>query len=197
VLAVGETAAVPDSATEVTSSPKTAGVIATDVALVLVHVRFAVCPAATTPGETLRVIVGAEPAGTTATVIEFVAAFPFASMAVATYVVVCDGETVADPVNGSVPEAKEGEMENETAFVALHVSVVLCPCTIVLEPDANAITACDGPLLTGGGVTAPPPQPTRKTTIKTKEIFRTSCRTTDEAFARTMAHSHPGVLAEM
>jgi hypothetical protein len=84
VLAVGETAAVPESATEVTSSPKTAGVIATDVALVLAHVKFAVCPAATTAGETLKVIVGAEPWGTTVTVIEFVAALPFASIAVAT-----------------------------------------------------------------------------------------------------------------
>jgi hypothetical protein len=110
--------------------------------------------------------------------------------------VVTDGDTVADPVKGSVPEATAGEMENDTAFVAFHVSVVLCPCTIVLEPEARAITACDGPLL-AGGVTAPPPQPIRKAIIRTKEIFRTSCRTTDEVFARSMAHSHPGVMAEM
>jgi hypothetical protein len=110
--------------------------------------------------------------------------------------VVAAGDTVAEPVSGRVPEATAGEMENETAFVAFQLSVVLCPCTMVLEPDARAITACDGPLLPGG-VTAPPPHPIRKTTIETKEIFRTSCRTTDEVFARSMAHSHPGVLAEM
>jgi hypothetical protein len=84
VLAVGETAAAPESATDVTSSPRTDGVIATDVAFVLTQVRFAVCPTATTPGETLSVIVGAEPAGTTVTVIEFVATLPFASVAVPT-----------------------------------------------------------------------------------------------------------------
>ncbi len=127
MLAVGETAAVPESATEVTSSPKTAGVIATDVALVLVHVRFAVCPAATTPGETLKVMVGEEPAGTTVTVIEFVAVLPFASVAVATYVVVCVGETVADPDRGSVPEATAGEIENDAPLVTFHVIVVLWP----------------------------------------------------------------------
>lgn len=196
VVADGTIAVEPESATEVTSSPRTDGLIVTEVEFVLAQVRVVLCPAATTPGEILSDIVGAEPCGTTVTVIEFVAAFPFASMAVATYVVVCDGETVADPDKGSVPEATAGEMENETAFVAFQVIVVLCPCTIVLEPEARAITACDGPLLTGG-VTAPPPQPIRKTTIKTKETFRTSCRTTDEVFARTMAHSHPGVLREM
>jgi hypothetical protein len=110
--------------------------------------------------------------------------------------VVVAGDTVADPVSGSVPEATAGEMESDTAFVAFQLRVVLCPCTMVLEPDAKAITACDGPSLTGG-VTAPPPQPIRKTTIETKKIFRTSCRTTDEVFARSMAHSHPGVQAEM
>ena len=124
---MGETAAVPESATEVTSSPKTAGVIATDVAFVLVHVRFAVCPAATTPGETLKDIVGAEPAGTTVTVIEFVAVLPFASVAVPTYVVVCDGDTLAEPVSGRVPEATAGEIENDAALVTFQLSVVLCP----------------------------------------------------------------------
>jgi hypothetical protein len=103
---------------------------------------------------------------------------------------------VADPVRGNVPEATAGEMENDAPFVTCHVIVVLCPCTIVLEPDARAITACDGPLLTGG-VTAPPPQPIRTMSMKTKEIFRTSCRTADEVFAQTMAHSHPGVMAVM
>jgi len=127
VLVVGETAAVPESATAVTSSPKTAGVMATDVAFVLAHVRFAVCPAATTPGETVKVIVGAEPAGTTVTVIEFVAVLPFASVAVAMYVVVCEGATVADPERGSVPDATDGEMENDAPFVTCHVIVVLWP----------------------------------------------------------------------
>jgi hypothetical protein len=84
VLAVGEIAAVPESATEVTSSPKTGGVIATDVAFVLVHVRFVVCPAATTFGEMLSDIVGAEPWGTTVTTTEEVAVLPFASVAVPT-----------------------------------------------------------------------------------------------------------------
>jgi hypothetical protein len=110
--------------------------------------------------------------------------------------VVCDGDTLADPDRGSAPEATAGEMENETAFVTFQLSVVLCPCTIVLEPDANAITAWEGPL-PPGVVTAPLPQPIRKTDIKTKEIFRTSCRTTDEVLERVIEHSHPGVMAEM
>jgi hypothetical protein len=84
-------------------------------------------------------------------------------------------------------------MENDAPLVTFHVIVVLCPCTIVLWPTAKAITACEGP----GGVTAPPPQPIRKITIKTKEIFRAFFRTIDEVFAQTMAHSHSGVLAEM
>ena len=117
----------PESATEVTSSPRTDGVIATDVAFVLAQVRVVLCPAATTLGETLSVIVGAEPCGTTVTVIEFVAALPFASVAVATYIVVCDGETAADPVNGRVPEATAGEIEKDAAFVTFQLNVVLCP----------------------------------------------------------------------
>jgi hypothetical protein len=85
VVVVGTTtAAEPESAIEVTSSPRIEGVIATKVEFVLAQVRVVLCPAATTPGETLKVIVGAEPCGTTVTVIEFVAALPFASMAVAT-----------------------------------------------------------------------------------------------------------------
>jgi hypothetical protein len=94
---------------------------------VLTHVKFAVCPKATTPGETLSVIVGAEPCGTTVTMTEEVAALPFASVAVATYVVVCDGDTVADPVMGSVPEATAGEIENVAPLVTRHEIVVLCP----------------------------------------------------------------------
>src|SRR6476646_303628 len=123
VVADGTIAVEPESATEVTSSPRTDGLIVTEVELVLAQVRVVLCPAATTFGEMLNDIVGAEPCGTTVTVIEEVAAFPFASIAVATYVVVCDGETVADPDKGSVPGATAGEMENETAFVAFQVSV--------------------------------------------------------------------------
>jgi hypothetical protein len=84
VVAVGTTAVDPESATEVTSSPRTDGTITTDVEFVLAHVKVEFCPAATTLGETLNVIVGAEPAGTTFTVIEFAAVFPFASVAVPT-----------------------------------------------------------------------------------------------------------------
>jgi hypothetical protein len=84
VVAVGTIAVDPESATEVTSSPKTDGVITTAVEFVLAHVKVEFCPAATTLGETLKVIVGAEPEGTTFTVIEFVAVFPFTSVAVPT-----------------------------------------------------------------------------------------------------------------
>src|SRR5947209_14501918 len=61
VVAGTTTAAEPESATEVTSSPRIEGVIVTDVEFVLAQVRVVLCPAATTPGETLKVIVGAEP----------------------------------------------------------------------------------------------------------------------------------------
>jgi hypothetical protein len=84
VVAAGTIAVDPESATEVTSSPRTDGVITTDVEFVLAHVKVVFCPAATTPGEMLNVIVGAEPEGTTFTVIEFVAVLPFASVAVPT-----------------------------------------------------------------------------------------------------------------
>ena len=84
VVAEGTIVVEPESATEVTSSPRTDGVIATEVEFVLVHVKVVLWPAATTPGETLSAIVGAEPCGTTVTMIEEVAAFPFASVAVPT-----------------------------------------------------------------------------------------------------------------
>jgi hypothetical protein len=84
VVADGTIAVEPESATEVTSSPSTDGLIVTEVEFVLAQVRVVLCPAATTPGERLKVMVGAEPWGTTVTVIEFVAALPFASIAVAT-----------------------------------------------------------------------------------------------------------------
>ena len=103
---------------------------------------------------------------------------------------------MADPIIGRGSEATAGEIENDAALVTFQLSVVLCPCTIVLEPEARAITAWDGPLLTGG-VTAPPPQPIMTASTRMKEIFRTSCRTIDEVLAQTMALSHPGVLAEM
>ena len=55
VVAVGTTAAEPESATVVTSSPRTEGVIDTEVELVLAHDRVMAWPAATTLGETLKV----------------------------------------------------------------------------------------------------------------------------------------------
>ncbi len=125
VVADGTIAVEPESATDVTSSPRTDGLIVTAVEFVLAQVKVVLCPAATTPGEILNDIVGAEPCGTTVTVIELVAALPFASVAVATYVVVCAGETVADPDRGSVPEATAGEMENVAPLVTFHVIVVL------------------------------------------------------------------------
>jgi hypothetical protein len=127
VVAVGTIAVDPESATEVTSSPRTDGVITTEVEFVLAHVKVVLCPAATTPGEMLNVIEGAEPAGMTFTVIEFVAVFPFASVAVPTKVVVCVGVTLADPDKGSVPEATAGAMENDAPLVTFQVMVVLCP----------------------------------------------------------------------
>jgi len=109
--------------------------------------------------------------------------------------VVCAGATVAEPVNGRVPEATAGEIENDVALVTFQLRVVLCPWTITPEFAAKAITACEGPplplpppvpLLT-------PPQPQTKVKIKMKE----TCNTVDEVLDRTMAHSHPGVMAEM
>src|SRR5438445_6071428 len=61
VVAGTTTAAEPESATEVTSSPRMDGVIATDVEFVLAHVKVVVWPAATTFGERVKVIDGAEP----------------------------------------------------------------------------------------------------------------------------------------
>src|SRR5438270_2954248 len=84
VVTDGTIAVEPESATDVTSSPRTDGVITTEVELVLAQVRVVLCPAATTLGETLSDIVGAEPCGTTVTVTEFVAVLPFASVAVPT-----------------------------------------------------------------------------------------------------------------
>jgi hypothetical protein len=84
VVADGTIAVEPESATEVTSSPRTDGLIATEVEFVLAQVRVVLCPAATTPGEILSDMVGAEPCGTTVTIIDEVATLPFASVAVAT-----------------------------------------------------------------------------------------------------------------
>ena len=195
VVADGTIVVEPESATEVTSSPRTDGLIVTDVELVLTQVSVALCPAATTLGETLKVIVGAEPCGTTVTTTEEVAALPFTSVAVPTYVVVCAGDTVADPVSGRVPEATAGEIENDAALVTFQLSVVLCPWTITPEPAAKAMTACEVPLLP---LPPPvplltPPQPQTKVKIKTKEIDST----TDEVLDRTMALSLPGVMSEM
>jgi bacteriorhodopsin len=127
VVAAGTIAVEPESATDVTSSPRTDGVIVTEVEFALSQVSVVLWPAATMLGETLKDIVGAEPAGTTVTVIEFVAVLPFASVAVAMYVVVCVGETVADPDMSSAPEVTGGEMENDAPLVTFQVMVVFCP----------------------------------------------------------------------
>ena len=99
----------------------------TEVALVLVQDKVLLCPAATTPGEKLMVMVGVDPAAATVTVTEDVADRPFESVAVAVYVVVWDGVTVADPDMGRVPEATAGEMEKDAAFVTCQVSVADWP----------------------------------------------------------------------
>jgi len=75
-------------------------VIETEVAFVLCHVMVAACPEATTAGVMLSEIVGVDPAAATVTVTVVVVLKPFASTAVAVYVVVWLGETWADPVIG-------------------------------------------------------------------------------------------------
>ena len=65
--------------------------------------------------------------GTTVTMMDLVAVRPWLSVAVATKVVVCDGDTAAEPVNGRVPEATGGEIEKDAALVTCQDSVVLCP----------------------------------------------------------------------
>ena len=113
---------------------------------------------------------------------EEVAVLPFASVAVPTYVVVCAGDTVAEPVNGRVPEATAGEIENDVALVTLQLSVMLCPWTITPVFAAKAMTACEGPLL----LLPPPvplltpPQPQTKVKAKRKE----TCSTADEVLNR-------------
>lgn len=80
-----------------------------------------------TVGVKLKLMVGAEPAGTTVTVTVFVACRPFESVAVAVYVVVWEGDTEAEPDIGSGPEDTAGEMENELAFVTFHERVAAWP----------------------------------------------------------------------
>lgn len=75
--------AEPDKASPVGSSVGIAGVIETEVALVLCHVMVAVCADPTTCGEMLNAIVGVVPAPTTVTVIDEVEEFPAESVAVA------------------------------------------------------------------------------------------------------------------
>jgi hypothetical protein len=188
VVAVGTSVTDPESASEVWSSDKTEGVIETESAFVVFHIRAAVCPAPTTVGAKLKVIVGAEPAATTVTVIELVVCLPCASAAVATYVVVCDGVTEAEPCIGRVPEATAGEMENELALVTFHVSVVGWPCTMLNGCAPKAITACDGPEL----LLFVPPQPQRQI-----REAKQRCTRTDIFFDRSMALSQPGLLLVM
>ncbi|HET9363923.1 MAG TPA: hypothetical protein VFP71_02945 [Candidatus Angelobacter sp.] len=80
-----------------------------------------------TVGVKLRLMVGAEPAGTTVTVTVFVTWRPFESVAVAVYVVVWDGDTDAEPSIGSGPDDTAGEMVNDAAFVTFHERVAVCP----------------------------------------------------------------------
>lgn len=68
VVCGGVTAADPLSAGEDTSSSFNFGVMVTAVALVLVHVRVASCPALMVVGETWIVAVGATGAALTVTV---------------------------------------------------------------------------------------------------------------------------------
>src|SRR5438309_9751298 len=58
VAAVGTMVTEPERATVVWSSPRMEGLMESEVALVLVQARVAVCPAATTGGEMLMVTVG-------------------------------------------------------------------------------------------------------------------------------------------
>jgi hypothetical protein len=185
---VGTSVTEPESASEVWSSDKTEGVIETESAFVVLQVRAAVWPAPTTVGVKLKLIVGAEPAATTVTVTEFVACLPCASVAVATYVVVCDGVTVAEPDMGKVPEATDGEMENEAALVTFHVSLVGWPCTMLNGCAPKAITACDGPEL----LLFVPPQPQRQI-----REAKQRCTRADNFFDRSMALSQPGLLLVM
>jgi len=41
--------------------------------------------------------------------------------------VVCDGDTVADPVSGRAADDTAGEIEKDAAFVTFQLNVVLCP----------------------------------------------------------------------
>jgi hypothetical protein len=62
----------PVSASEVWSSVKTDGVIETESAFVVVQFSMVVWPVPVTVGVKVKLMVGAEPAGTTVTVTEFV-----------------------------------------------------------------------------------------------------------------------------
>jgi hypothetical protein len=69
-------------------------------------------------------------------------------------------------------------MENDAALVTFQLSVVLCPCTIVPELAAKAMTACELPLLP---LPPPvplltPPQPQTKVKAKRKK----TCSKADE-----------------
>jgi hypothetical protein len=78
-----------------------------------------------TAGCALRVIAGAEPAATTLTMAVEEVERPFESVAVAIYVVVVVGDTVAEPVMGKVPEPTDGEMVNEAALVTFQDNVAV------------------------------------------------------------------------
>ena len=117
----------PLKARVVWSSVRIEGVIETERALVLVQEITADWPAPVMAGWKLKLIVGAEPAATTTTLTEDDVDRPFESVAVATYVVFCVGETVAEPDIGKVPVPTAGEIENEAALVTFQDNVVDCP----------------------------------------------------------------------
>jgi hypothetical protein len=83
VAAVGVIVTDPDSARVVWSSLRIEGVIATEVALVLAQVSVADCPAATTAGVIVIVMLGAAVGGITVTVNVEVVVAPLALVAVA------------------------------------------------------------------------------------------------------------------
>ena len=76
------------------------------------------------------VMAGAEPAGTTLTAAVAVVDRPFASVAVAVYVVFAVGVTVAEPLIGKVPVLTAGEMVKDVALVTFQDTVAVCPAMI-------------------------------------------------------------------
>jgi hypothetical protein len=122
-VALGVTGAEPERAKEVWSSVRIEGEIATESAFVLFHVSVADWPEPITAGDAAKVIAGAEPDATTFTTAVEEVDRPLESVAVAVYVVVVVGDTVAEPVMGKVPEPTAGEIVKEAALVTFHDNV--------------------------------------------------------------------------